>query len=247
MLSRSLGERANQILLGEARVLARLEHPHILSVHDCVEHQDHLYLIREYLEGQTLASWLKSLHPGGLPAPSKVLAIAKSILKGLAYAHERGVIHRYIHPKNIILGDQVKIMNFGLADHPEETWSPAQVVYMSPEQLAQRELSVRSDLYSFGVLLYTLLTGQPPFGADTIEELIDQCIYAAPVPPTEINQGIPVPLERTILQLLSKDPRSRQFSARVVLEELSETKPWQNAARSTTPSCYEERLSKESA
>jgi serine/threonine protein kinase len=107
-----------------------------------------------------------------------------------------------------------------LADHPEENWSLDKVVYMSPEQLAQRKLSARSDLYSFGVLLYTLLTGQPPFSANTVQELINQCTYAAPIAPREINREIPAPLERTILNLLAKDPRSRQPSARIVLEEL---------------------------
>lgn len=223
VLSQSLGNQANQMLLKEARTLARLDHANIVSVYDCVEYQGHLYLVREFIEGETLSRWLER---SGTDKPglfSETIAIAKDILAGLAYAHEHEVIHRYIHPKNVILsGDQAKIMNFGLADHPEEVWSLDKIAYMSPEQLAQRTLSARSDLYSFGVLLYTLLTGQLPFRADAIQELINQCTYAAPVSPSQINREIPAPLERTILNLLAKDPGARQLSARVVLKELEQ-------------------------
>jgi serine/threonine-protein kinase len=210
-------------------------------VYDCVEYQDHLYLVREFIEGETLSSWLDSLGsnaPAASPAGNchsaedscppdgvypRVMAIAQDILAGLAYAHEHGLLHRYIHPKNILLADnQAKIMNFGLADHPKDNWSLDKVVYMSPEQLAQRPLSVRSDLYSFGVLLYTLLTKQTPFSADTVQELINQCTYATPSAPREINRAIPPTLERTILNLLDKDPMSRQPSAQAVLGELQE-------------------------
>ena len=227
VLSKSLGNKADQMLLDEARALARLDHANIVSVYDCVEYQDHLYLVREFVEGETLSSWLDG-SGGDEPALSpRAMAIAEDILAGLAYAHEHEIIHRYIHPKNILLsGDQTKIMNFGLADHPEEIWSLDKVVFMSPEQLAQRRLSARSDLYSFGVLLYVLLTRQLPFSADTIQELIKQCTYAPPIAPRTINREIPAPLEHTILNLLAKDPRARQSCAKVVLEELEHSTPW---------------------
>jgi serine/threonine protein kinase len=227
VLSRSLGSEANHMLLREARALARLDHANIVSVYDCVEYQDHLYLVREYIEGETLESWIECLGTEKYALPSKAIVIARDILGGLAYAHEHEVIHRYIHPKNIILsGDYAKIMNFGLTDCPEEVWSPDKVVYMSPEQLAQRTLSARTDLYSFGVLLYRLLTGRLPFEADTLAELIEQCTYATPVAPRQINAKIPLAIECTILNLLAKDPGSRQATAKVVLEELERIELW---------------------
>jgi anti-anti-sigma factor len=231
VLSRSLGEQAEQMLLDEARALARLDHPNIVSIYDCVEYRDHLYLVREFVEGQILRSWLK--HVEQVPS-ARALSIARSILSGLAYAHQRGIIHRYVQPKNIILSDdQTKIMNFGLADHPEEVWSPSNIVYMSPEQLAQRTLDVRSDLYSFGVLFYELLTRRLPFSADAVEETIEQCTYALPIPPREMNPDIPVSLERTILNLLAKDPEKRQPSALDVLHELQEVESWERSTSDT--------------
>ena len=108
-------------MLNEARALARLDHPNIVSVYDCFEHGDHLYLVREYVEGITLHQWLQDLAPESTCRRTKPRS-CRGMLKGLAYAHERRVIHRHIHPKNIILsGDQVKIMNFGLEESPTRT------------------------------------------------------------------------------------------------------------------------------
>jgi serine/threonine-protein kinase len=221
VLFQSLGEQADQILLHEARALARLDHPNIVSVYDCVEYRDHLYLVREYVEGQNLRDWLGELEPGEPPPISMGLAITGGILEGLVYAHERGIIHRHIQSKNIIMSnDKVKIMNFGLADDPEQEWSIGDAVYMSPEQLAHGDLTARSDLYSCGILLYELVTGRPPFESCTVEGLIQQCMYARPLPPREINPGIPAPLERTILDLLAKDPHDRPSLAQEVLQEV---------------------------
>jgi anti-anti-sigma factor len=233
VLSKSLGEQTEQMLLDEARALARLDHPNIVSVYDCVEYRDHLYLVREFVEGQVLRSWLK--HVERVPS-ARALSIARAVLSGLAYAHQRGIVHRYVQPKNIILSDdETKIMNFGLADHPEEVWSPGDIVYMSPEQLAQGTLDVRSDLYSFGVLFYELLTRRLPFSADTVEEMIEQCTHTPPIPPREANRKIPVPLERTILSLLAKNPEKRQPSALTVLHELQEVEPWEQATPDAAP------------
>jgi serine/threonine-protein kinase len=231
VLSKTMGSHTDRILLDEARTLARLDHANIVSVYDCVKDQDHLYLVREYVEGETLDSWRKRFGHGEFPSPAKVLAIARDILRGLAYAHGHGVIHRYVHPQNVILSHaQAKLMNFGLADRPEETWTLNQVAYMSPEQLTHQKAAASADLYSLGMLLYELLTGRLPFGADTVKDLIEQCIYAPPIPPRKIRAEIPMRLERIVLQLLNKAPISRQPSANAVLEELDSVKVEENPA-----------------
>jgi anti-anti-sigma factor len=231
VLSKSLGELADQILLDEARALARLDHPNIVSVYDCVEHNDHLYLVREYVVGRPLQVWLGQLETGVLAPLAQVLAIAEGILEGLAYAHERGIVHSHIQTRNIVLSaDRVKIMNFGLPDQLEDDWLMDDVGYMAPEQLARKEPSARSDLYSFGIILYEMLTGRLPFSGATTEILIDRCLHTLPQPPREINADISEQLEDTLLALLAKDSRDRPTSAREVLRIL-ESVPcaWQSA------------------
>ena len=222
VLSKSLGEQADQILLNEARALARLDHPNIVSVYDCFEHGDHLYLVREYVGGQPVRDWLNQLG-SGVPAPTAQAAgITTGILEGLAYAHERGIIHRHIQPKNIILsGSRVKIMNFGLADPPSSKWTHADIAYMPPEHLTGQELGASSDLYALGVFVYEMLTRQLPFQADTRPALIELCTSAPPRPPSELNPSIPPQIEDLLLALLAKDAQNRPQTASKVLQRLA--------------------------
>jgi serine/threonine-protein kinase len=227
VLSKSLGDGVDQLLLSEARAVARLNHPNIASVYDCVEYRDHLYLVREFVDGVTLEHWLDQLEPGGLLPPVRALSIVKDILKGLAYAHERGVLHRHIQPKNVILSDnEVKIINFGLAGDPEGEWSFSDGSYAAPEQLAHREPTACSDLYSVGMLLYELVTGQLPYSADTVEELVRLRSQSTVIPPRGLNSAVPLPLERIILNLLSQEPDRRYPSAQMVLGAMEEIEPW---------------------
>ena len=232
VLSRSLGEEADQILLREARAVAHLNHPNIAAVYDCVEYRDHLYLVREFVVGLTLQHWLTHMEEGELFPPSRTMSIAKDILRGLAYAHERGVLHRYIRPRNIILSEhELKISNFGLVDHPEEEWSLEDVSYFAPEQLLQEKPTERTDLYSFGLILYQLVTGRLPFAADTVEEMKRVRMRCDPIPPRELNPNLPLPLERIILNLLSRDPSRRYPSAVMVLDALEGIESWENPPR----------------
>jgi anti-anti-sigma factor len=222
VLSRSLGEQADQILLNEARALARLDHPNIVSVYDCFEHGEHLYLVREYVGGQTVRSWLDQLGPEGVAPADQAAAIATGILEGLAYAHERGIVHRHLQPKNILLSDdRVKIMNFGLADPPQAKWTDVDIAYMSPEQLAGEEASACSDLYSVGVFVYEMLTRQLPFQADSRSILLEQCASAPPRPPREINPDITPQMEELLLALLAKEPQNRPQTANKALHRLA--------------------------
>jgi serine/threonine-protein kinase len=231
VLSKSMGEEADQILLREARAVARLNHPNIVSVYNCVEYRDRLYLVREFVEGLNLRDRLDQLESGQLLAPSQVLAISEGILTALAYVHERGILHRYLHPRNIILSNhELKIMNFGLVDTPEEDWSLSDASYMAPEQLAKEQPTERADLYAFGVILYELVTGRMPFAADTVKQLIRLRMYHDPVPVCELNPNVPKSLEQIILNLLSQSPGHRYPSAAMVLDALSQVETWVNRA-----------------
>jgi anti-anti-sigma factor len=222
VLSKSVSEQADQILLNEARALARLDHPNIVAVYDCFEHRDHLYLVREYVGGQSVRRWLAELDPDTFAPTAQAARIATGILEGLAYAHKRAIVHRHIQPKNIILsGVRVKIMNFGLADPPSEDWTDEDIVYMPPEQLMAQESTASSDLYALGVLVYEMLTRQMPFKAKTSAELIEQCVSAPPRPPSTHNPDIPPQMEDLILALLAKDAENRPQTVKKVLPRLA--------------------------
>jgi serine/threonine-protein kinase len=222
VLSKSLGEQADLILLNEARALARLDHPNIVSVYDCFEHREHLYLVREYVGGQTVRAWLNELEPGTLPPIPQVAKIATGILEGLAYAHDQDIVHGHIQPKNIILsGNRVKIMNFGLADPAPDTWTCTDIAYMAPEQLRGQEPSARSDLYSLGIFVYEMLTRQLPFQAENRSALIERCITHPPQPPANLNPEIPLQMEALLLALFSKEREDRPQTAGKVLCRLA--------------------------
>lgn len=229
VLPESLHKQADQILLREARAAAHLNHPNIASVYDCIEYRGRLFLVREYVEGQTLHQRLKEAELNGLFPPIQVISIICDVLGALAYAHDHGVLHRYLRPKNVILSpQQLKIINFGLADNPEEDWSLDDVSYMAPEQLSQGKLDSRTDLYAIGVILYRMVTGSLPFDAKTVPELIRQRMRREPLPMRDANQSLPLPLERIILNLLHQDPERRYPSADMVLEAIKEITPWEN-------------------
>jgi serine/threonine-protein kinase len=148
------------------------------------------------------------------------------MLAGLAYAHENGVLHRYIRPKNIILSDStLKLMNFGLIDGPDD-WSLEDVSYMAPEQIRQAEMDCRTDLYAVGTILYLLITGRLPYEAKTAEQMARLHLNADPVPPTQLVANLPAAVEQLVLKLLSRDPEERPTSAAEALEALRRILPW---------------------
>ncbi|MBN1937275.1 MAG: protein kinase [Anaerolineae bacterium] len=225
VLSKSLGDDVNQRLLGEAKAVARLNHLNIAAVYDCVEYQNQLYLIREFVDGQTLEHWLGK-DSGAWPfSPSDILHIAQDVLSGLDYAHRRHVLHQTLRPASIILSDRgAKIINFGLMLSQE--WSFDDVKYVSPEQLAGENATERSDLFSLGVILYLMLTGQLPFDGNSVEAVLQVRSHTDPIPLHQIAPSVPLPLERIVLTLLSRDPLQRYPSAAMTLDALADVEPW---------------------
>jgi tetratricopeptide (TPR) repeat protein/tRNA A-37 threonylcarbamoyl transferase component Bud32 len=188
-------ERAKQRLLREAKTAATLDHPNICAIYEVGQEGDHSFIVLQYIEGETLASRLKR----HLPDLPEALAIAAQVADALNEAHVRGIIHRDIKPENIMLTkrDQVKVLDFGLAkvlrdssiidaDTASMLSIPGMVMgtvpYMSPEQVRGEPLDCRSDIFSFGTVLYELLSGRRPFEAKSSAEVISAILTAEPPP-----------------------------------------------------------------
>ncbi|MFC1439010.1 protein kinase [Streptacidiphilus sp. N1-10] len=202
----------------EARSAASLNHPRIATVYDAGElpwTPPRPYLVMEYVDGQTLA---ERLHQGPLPVHDAV-GFTIGVLDGLAFAHARDLVHRDIKPANVMItdGGGVKVMDFGIAlalGGPDTTRTTTGTVmgtaaYMSPEQACGRTTDSRSDLYSTGCLLYELLTGRPPFRADSALALIYQHVHETPEAPSRLRPAVPPELDAVVLGALAKDPGRR--------------------------------------
>lgn len=203
----------------EAKVVARLEHPHIVPVYDFAQHEGAPYLVMRYVEGNTL----KQRMGEGVLSPPEILRLARAVAEALDYAHQQGVLHRDVKPSNILLttGGLVFIADFGLAriaQAGESTLSRDAIMgtpqYISPEQArGDKEIDGRTDLYSFGIVLYELITGRVPFQAETAYTIIHAQIFDPPPPPTQFNDRVSPALEAVLLKALSKTPAERYATA----------------------------------
>jgi serine/threonine-protein kinase len=224
----------------EVRVARQVSHPAVCRVYDVGEAEGHFFLSMELVDGENLASLLRRI--GRLP-PDKALDIARQLCAGLAAAHEKGVLHRDLKPANVMLDGQgnVRITDFGLAglaeslrDEDVRSGTPR---YMSPEQLQGREVTVRSDIYALGLVLYELYTGRRAFEGKSLAELVRKHRDEPPIEPTALVAGLDPAVERAILACLEKEPRRRPASALVVSAMLTGSDPLEAAiAAGETPS-----------
>jgi eukaryotic-like serine/threonine-protein kinase len=225
----------------EAQSVAALNHPNILAIHDFGEHEGSPYIVTEFLEGETLRERLRS---GALPV-RKATEIGGQVARGLAAAHEKAIVHRDLKPENILVthDGRVKILDFGLAKltRPDgavpsdaatlaEQTEPGMVMgtvgYMSPEQVKGQAADHRSDLFSFGAILYEMLSGRRAFHGDTSVETMSAILKQDPPELTETNRAVPPAIERIVRHCLEKNPAERFQSARDVafnLEVLTDT------------------------
>lgn len=208
-------------LCNEVRIARQVSHPNVCRVYDIGQIQGQHFLSMEYVDGEDLASLLRRI--GRLPK-DKGIQIARQLCAGLAAAHDRGVLHRDLKPHNVMLDGhgQVRITDFGLAGFATDfsrggkdigAGTPA---YMAPEQLEGREVTVRSDIYSLGLVLYHVFTGQPALKANTRHELLRLHKKGPIVRPSSLVDDINPAVERIILQCLAGDPRHRPSSAMAV-------------------------------
>jgi serine/threonine protein kinase len=200
----------------EARAAGALSHPNIVTIYDAAEADGIFFIAMEYIEGTTLASMLQDRH--ALSA-QEIVDIGTQICAGLQYAHFRKVIHRDIKPPNIMIAPNgvVKIMDFGIAKAGASLTNTGEVLgtphYMSPEQVRGRELDGRSDLFSTGVLLYEMITGEKPFPGQNVTSVIYRIVNEQPVAPRELDVSIHPGLSMIITKCLAKDPEDRYQDA----------------------------------
>lgn len=211
--------------LREIKLLAALDHPHIAALNTALSADNQLVMIMEYVEGQSLASRLKR----GPIATAEALTYIDQVLDALSYAHARHVVHRDIKPANMMLTPEgiVKLMDFGIArSRNDQTLTAAgtttgSLSYMSPEQVNGEATDARSDLYSVGISLYEMVTGQRPFQADSDFAVMIAHLKELPRPPIELQPALGSRLNEIILTSIAKDPAERFQSAEEFRDALS--------------------------
>ncbi len=217
--------------LHEARAAARITHPHAINIVDCGREDDVVYLLMEYLEGETLTEVLKREGPF---SPARAARILTQICSALAEAHAQGIIHRDLKPDNIILQqaagerDYVKVLDFGIAKVVDEQKRDRDPLsrrvfigtpeYASPEQCQAKSPTALSDIYSVGVILYEMLAGRPPFEGDPMEVMLKH-VHEEPPPLRALRPDVNPEIEAVVRRALSKDPAARPQSAWELAEE----------------------------
>lgn len=213
----------------EAQAVAALSHPNIVSIYDVVFKEDMHYLVMEYIHGCTLKEYM--MEKGSLTL-DEVIDIEIQILDALQHAHEHNVIHRDIKPHNIMIDSngQVKVTDFGIAVAMSDITQNhsgsimGSVHYIAPEQVTGDPLSERSDIYSAGVVLYELLTGELPFQGDSAVSIAMAHVNGELVPPHKKNPDIPVELSFIVMRAMRKNPELRYPTARDMADSLRQIK-----------------------
>lgn len=217
----------------EAKAAGRLNHPNIVTIYDVGKSGDVAYIAMEFLQGRELRD---IMNDGGPLPVDQVLDMVAQVALGLAYAHEHEIVHRDVKPSNIMVvrDGHVKITDFGIARMASSAvrtqtgmvlGSPK---YMSPEQVMGKNIDQRSDIFSLGVMLYEMLTGQAPFNGDNVNAIMYQTLNAAPPPPNQLNPAVPEMLNFIVAKALAKAVDDRYQNAKDFAADL-------RACRDTLP------------
>ncbi len=237
----------------EARSLASLNHPNIVTIFSVEEAEGSRFLAMELVEGEGLDTLIA---PGGLPV-SRFFEIAVPLADALSAAHERGIVHRDLKPGNVMVTREgrVKVLDFGLAklepadSNPNLTSTPTEsradltsegqvfgtVAYMSPEQARGGKVDARSDVFSLGVVLYQMVTGERPFQGASAVDMISSILRDTPPPVTDRRADVPPHLARVLRRCLEKEPRDRYQTSRDVYNELRDLKAETSAPPANSP------------
>ncbi len=234
------GEAEKARFIQEAKAAAALNHPNICSVIDIDEHpgpagEPQMFIVMEFIDGQTLKDLISSTSGGALPL-KRAMDIGIQMAEGLAAAHEKGIVHRDIKPENVMIRKDgiVQIMDFGLAKLKtagskitrltREGSTVGTAGYMSPEQVQGQDVDHRSDIFSLGVVLYEILSGQMPFKGVHDTALLYEIVNVDPAPMTALNPALDPNLDAIVLDCLEKDPKERCQSVAEVARDLRRLK-----------------------
>ncbi len=233
ILAGPLGSRQRQARFqSEPEVVARLQHPNIVQVHEVGDHGGRPYYTMEYLDGGSLAQKLAAAPL----APRAAAELTEALARAVHFAHERGFVHRDLKPANVLLAEDgtPKVADFGLAKQfggePSDPASPYRTEsgailgtpgYMAPEQAeGKKDIGPAADVYALGAILYECLTGRPPFRAATVLETLEQVRSQEPVPISRLQPTVPRDLQTICLKCLHKDPARRFASAEALADDL---------------------------
>jgi len=220
-------DRYEERFYQEARAAAGLNHPNIVTVHDVGKAGDIVFMAMEYIEGVELRTLMGEGQRLGV---SQAVAIAAQIAEGLAYAHQRGVVHRDVKPANIMVvpNGPAKITDFGIARRRSSSdltqtgillGSPK---YMSPEQVIGKRADHRSDIFSLGVIVYEMLVGAAPFNGENVTALMYQTVNFVPPSPSSLNDAVPELLDYIVAKMLAKPLEERYQDAQEAARDLRE-------------------------
>jgi serine/threonine protein kinase len=226
----------------EARAAGALTHPGIVPVFDVGEHDGQPFLVMEYVNGWTLASVYDTGERLNL---NRMCEIGQKIAEALGYAHQRGVVHRDIKPANILLTsretygiERPKIADFGIAKltETEATMTGKMLgtpAFMPPEQFTGSQVDGRADIFSLGVVLYWLATGEQPFPGGSLSTVLYKVVHTEPIPPRKLNPALPARFESIILKCMEKDPSARYQTGEELARELSELRTTKTATNTS--------------
>ena len=217
----------------EAQAAGRLNHPNIVGVYDAGSVDETQYIVMEYIEGRTLASFLAD---GGKPTPRQAVELTLKVAAALQVAHAHGIVHRDIKPANIMVtrDGEVKVMDFGIARLQTDATAPqtSSVIgtpaYFSPEQAQGQPVDERSDIYSLGCVLYELLCHRQPFTGDTPVAIAYKQVNENPVPPSQVNPAVPPVLDAVVMKCMAKNPANRYATAHELMADLERVRAGQD-------------------